>query len=84
MRIAEISTLHRPVPPVGEGSIESLVSTLTEGLVERGHEVTLFASADSETTARLWSPVPLERHRDPNIWDWQVYESFQVREAFRM
>ncbi|MCA9437985.1 MAG: glycosyltransferase, partial [Candidatus Omnitrophica bacterium] len=84
MRIAEISTLHRPVPPVGEGSIESLVSTLTEGLVERGHEVTLFASADSETNARLWSPVPLERHRNPDAWDWQVYEAFQVREAFRM
>ncbi|MCA9431452.1 MAG: glycosyltransferase family 4 protein [Candidatus Omnitrophica bacterium] len=84
MRIAEISTLHRPVPPMGEGSIESLVSTLTEGLVERGHEVTLFASADSETTARLWSPVPLERHRNPAAWDWQIYEAFQVREAFRM
>lgn len=83
MRIAEISTLARPVPPPGEGSIESLVSVITEGLVRRGHEVTLFATADSKTSARLQSPVEGSYAGDPSKWDWQLYESFQVSEAFR-
>ncbi len=83
MRIAEISTLHHPVPPVGAGSVESLVATITEGLVGRGHEVTLFATADSKTTATLKSPVEISYSQDPDKWEWQVYEGFQVREAFR-
>lgn len=83
LRIAEISTLSRPVPPVGEGSVESLVSSITEGLVARGHEVTLFATADSQTSATLCSPVPRSYVDDPAKWDWQLYEAWQVCEAFR-
>ncbi len=81
LRIAEIATLGRPVPPQGEGSVEHLVSIITEGLVQRGHEVTLFARADSKTSARLESPVPTGY--GSGKWDWQLYEGFQVREAFR-
>ncbi len=44
-----------PLPPVRYGGIEFVVSLLTEGLVERGHEVTLFASGDSATAGRLSS-----------------------------
>lgn len=83
MRIAEIATLGRPVPPSGEGSVELLVSLLTEELVGRGHEVTLFALPDSRTAARLVSPVEKSYVDGVEAWDWQVYESFQVREAFR-
>lgn len=82
MRIAMISTLSRPVPPVGEGSVELLVSLLTERLVARGHEVTLFALAGSATAARLLSPVETSYVTDTQKWDWQLYEAFQVREAF--
>jgi glycosyltransferase involved in cell wall biosynthesis len=82
MRIAEISTLFRPVPPPGEGSVESIVHILTEGLVRRGHEVTLYATADSMTTARLESPVEESYSTDTGKWDWQLYEAFQVRRAF--
>lgn len=82
MRIAEISTLARPVPPPGEGSVESLVSAITEGLVARGHDVTLFATAGSRTTAALRSPVPTGYRDDPRMWDWQLYEAYQAREAF--
>src|SRR5690606_23011106 len=57
MRIAIISTLTRPVPPPAEGSVELLVSHLTEFLVRRGHDVTLFALPESKTSARLISPV---------------------------
>ncbi len=83
MRIGMISTLSRPVPPNGEGSVELLVSLLTERLVAKGHEVTLFATADSKTSATLCSPVETSYSTDPGKWDWQMYEAFQVREAFR-
>ncbi|MBN1517763.1 glycosyltransferase family 4 protein [Candidatus Sumerlaeota bacterium] len=83
MRIAEISTLQRPVKPDSTASVESLVYTITEGLVERGHDVTLFALAGSRTSARLQSPVETSYSVDGSKWDWQLYEAYQVREAFR-
>lgn len=57
MRIAQIAPLFESVPPVKYGGTERIVSYLTEELVARGHDVTLFASGDSKTTARLISPV---------------------------
>ena len=56
MRIAEISPPWVKVPPEGYGGIEWIVSLLTEGLVDRGHEVTLYATGDSRTRARLRAP----------------------------
>jgi glycosyltransferase involved in cell wall biosynthesis len=56
MKIAQISPLHESVPPKMYGGTERIVSYLTEELVERGHQVTLFASADSITKAELISP----------------------------
>lgn len=53
MRIAQIAPLFEPVPPPLYGGTERIVSTLTEELVARGHEVTLFASGESRTSARL-------------------------------
>jgi glycosyltransferase involved in cell wall biosynthesis len=53
MRIAMLAPLEIRVPPVAYGGTEVIVSLLTEELVRRGHEVTLFASGDSVTTARL-------------------------------
>ncbi len=82
MRIAQIATLARPVPPAGEGSIEYLVGQLVEELVRRGHEVTLYATADSRTSAALRSPVQTSYVTDAEKWDWQLYELFQAREAF--
>lgn len=55
MKIAQISTPWRRTPPAKYGAIEALVSYLTEELVALGHEVTLFATGDSVTKARLWS-----------------------------
>jgi Glycosyl transferases group 1 len=51
MRIAQVAPLAESVPPEGYGGTERLVSYLTEELVRLGHEVTLFATADSETSA---------------------------------
>lgn len=55
MRIAQVAPLYESVPPYGYGGTERVVSYLTEALVRRGHEVTLFASADSITAAELVS-----------------------------
>ena len=54
LRIAQIAPLYERVPPRLYGGTERVVSNLTEALVERGHDVTLFASGDSETRARLF------------------------------
>ena len=53
MRIGMIAPPWFPLPPQRYGGIEFVVSLLTEGLVERGHDVTLFATGDSTTQARL-------------------------------
>ena len=57
MRIAQVAPLHESVPPRLYGGTERVVSYLTEELVRLGHDVTLFASADSVTSARL-VPAP--------------------------
>lgn len=56
MQIAQVAPLYESVPPTLYGGTERIVSYLTEELVERGHDVTLFASGDSVTSARLVSP----------------------------
>ena len=64
MRIALLSPVWFPVPPDRYGGIEAVVSLLTEGLVERGADVTLFASGDSVTSAPLvhaFDEAPSER-----------------------
>jgi glycosyltransferase involved in cell wall biosynthesis len=53
MKIAILSPVWFPVPPTGYGGIELVVSLLTDGLVDAGHDVTLFASGDSLTKAQL-------------------------------
>jgi glycosyltransferase involved in cell wall biosynthesis len=58
MRIAQVAPLYEAVPPTLYGGTERVVSLLTEELVRRGHDVTLFASGDSKTAARLVSVTP--------------------------
>ena len=53
MNIAQLAPPFETIPPVGYGGTERVVHTLTEELIRRGHEVTLFASGDSQTSARL-------------------------------
>ncbi len=55
MRIAVLSPVWFPVPPTGYGGIEWVVSLLADGLADAGHDVTLFASGDSRTHAKLAS-----------------------------
>lgn len=59
MRIAQLAPLYEAVPPRGYGGTELAVHHVTEELVRRGHDVTLFAAGDSRTSARLVAPVPV-------------------------
>lgn len=58
MRVAEIAPPWLPVPPSGYGGIEMVVDLLARGLEREGHDVTLFASDGSESTARVVTPLP--------------------------
>jgi glycosyltransferase involved in cell wall biosynthesis len=69
MRIAQVAPLAEPVPPVLYGGTERVVSVLTEELVRRGHEVTLFASGDSQTSAELVPCAPRGLRLDPTVKD---------------
>jgi glycosyltransferase involved in cell wall biosynthesis len=69
MRIAQIAPLHEAVPPKLYGGTERVVSYLTEELVAIGHQVTLFASGDSVTSARLHAVWPHSLRLDPAMRD---------------
>jgi len=69
MRIAQIAPPIESVPPRLYGGTERIVSYLTEELVHMGHEVTLFASGDSMTSARLIECVPQALRLDVNVRD---------------
>ena len=66
MRIAQVAPLYESVPPKLYGGTERVVSYLTEELVRLGHDVTLFASGDSATNARLVPACDRALWRDPN------------------
>lgn len=69
MRIAQVAPLYEPVPPRGYGGTERVVSWLTEELVRQGHNVTLFASGDSLTRARLVPVCPVSLRTNPTCRD---------------
>ena len=69
MKIAQIAPLAESVPPRLYGGTERIVSYLTEELVAQGHDVTLFASGDSETSARLVKCTPAALRLNPAVRD---------------
>lgn len=69
MRIAQIAPLFESVPPRLYGGTERVVSYLTEELVRQGHQVTLFASGDSMTSAELVACTPRALRLDPDARD---------------
>ncbi|MGA2473541.1 MAG: glycosyltransferase family 4 protein [Acidimicrobiales bacterium] len=81
MRIAVLAPISWRVPPRHYGPWELFASLLTEGLVSRGHDVTLFASGDSETSARLCSVIPRGWSEDPSV-DPKVAECLHISEVF--
>jgi glycosyltransferase involved in cell wall biosynthesis len=83
MRIAQIAPPFQSVPPSGYGGTERVVSLLTEELVRRGYDVTLFASGDSTTSARLVPTVDTALWRDTDIRDPLVYWTVTASLAFK-
>ena len=77
MRIGQISPLFESVPPRCYGGTERVVHYLTEELVRRGHDVVLFASGDSCTSAELFASVP-EALRQASNGDPMAPEFIQV------
>jgi glycosyltransferase involved in cell wall biosynthesis len=69
MKIAQVAPLIEAVPPKFYGGTERVVAYLTDALVELGHEVTLFASGDSETKAKLAPMWPQALRLDPTVHD---------------
>lgn len=80
MRIAILSSVAWRTPPLDYGPWERVASLLTEGLVARGEDVTLFATADSRTAARLESVLPHGYATDPTM-DGRVWEAMHVGHA---
>ena len=81
LRIAMVAPVAQSVPPVRSGSVETVTAVLTEGLVARGHDVTLFATADSTTSATLHATCDRGYHDDPALWPWELCELFNLAAA---
>ena len=84
MRIAQVSPLYESVPPKAYGGTERVVSYLTEELVKLGHDVTLFASGDSVTAARLVAPCKRALRMDPRVTDPLAHHYVMLEEVFEM
>jgi glycosyltransferase involved in cell wall biosynthesis len=82
MRIAQIAPLWERVPPPGYGGIELVVGLLTDELVRRGHEVTLFASGDSITDAKLESVHPQALRLDSTVKEYGIYEMLNLSRVY--
>ncbi|MEB3295131.1 MAG: glycosyltransferase family 4 protein [Synechococcales bacterium] len=82
MRIAQIAPLWERVPPPAYGGIELVVGLLTDELVRRGHDVTLFASGDSITLAKLEAIHPRAMRLDPEVKEYGVYEMLQLSQVY--
>lgn len=83
MKIAQIAPLWERVPPFRYGGIELIVSLLTDELVRRGHDVTLFASGDSITKAKLKSVHNQALRLDPSIKEGGLYEQMMLFEIYK-
>lgn len=82
LRIAQIASVSTAVEPGAGESIQQLVGLLCDELVDRGHEVTLFATGDSSTKADLRFHYERGYEYDEELWDWQFTEYMHVGQAY--
>src|SRR5574337_410010 len=83
MRIAQVAPLYESVPPHKYGGTERVVSFLTEELVRRGHDVTLFASGDSRTAAKLVAGCPQALRLDKRSVDKMAPQFLLLERVFK-
>jgi len=81
LKIAHIAPVATTIPPQKSGSVELMTSLLTEGLVARGHDVTLFATADSTNRAKLFAIYAHGYWHDENMWPWELCEMLNLAAA---
>jgi glycosyltransferase involved in cell wall biosynthesis len=81
LRIAVVAPVAQSVPPARSGSVESVTALLVGGLVEQGHDVTLFATGSSRTPAKLHATFARGYHEDPDLWPWEVCELMNLAAA---
>ncbi len=86
MRIAQIAPIIERIPPRKYGGTERVIHALTEELVKKGHDVTLFASGDSETSAKLVSvyPRPLREVKIENLYGANAWTLLNIGLAYKM
>ena len=68
LRIAQVVSLQESIPPKGKNGLEFMVHYLTEELVKRGHDVTLFATKNSKTSAKLVDVLPDPAAKKKDFW----------------
>src|SRR5881275_812966 len=83
MRIAQVAPLYESVPPKYYGGTERVVSYLTEELVRQGHDVTLFASGDSETKAHLVAACRRSLRMDKHCVDRMAHHYVMLEHVFQ-
>jgi glycosyltransferase involved in cell wall biosynthesis len=83
MKIAQVSPLAERVPPIGYGGTERIVAFLSDELIKKGHEVTLFASGDSLTRGRLVAASERALRSDPAIEDALAHDVLQLEQVLR-
>jgi glycosyltransferase involved in cell wall biosynthesis len=81
LRIAVVAPVAQRIPPARSGSVESVTALLVEGLVQAGHDVTLFATGTSETTAALHVTFARGYREDPDLWPWEMCELLNIAAA---
>ncbi len=83
LKIAQIAPLWVPIPPKKYGGIERIIFFLTEELIKKGHDVTLFASGDSKTSAKLVSVYPRGLLKDKIPWTDPFWNLENLSEVFK-
>jgi glycosyltransferase involved in cell wall biosynthesis len=81
LRIAQVGPVATSIPPRRSSSVELMTSLLTEGLVARGHDVTLFATGTSQTAARLHATFAQGYAEDSSLWPWEACELLNLAAA---
>jgi len=81
LRIAQVGPMATSIPPSGSSSVELFTSLLTEGLVARGHSVTLFATGTSRTSATLHATLSKGYGEDLSAWPWELCELLNLSAA---
>jgi glycosyltransferase involved in cell wall biosynthesis len=74
LRIAHIAPVATTIPAPKHGSVEQVTALLTEELVRRGHDVTLFATGNTDTSARLHAVFQVGYWESSDMWPWEHYE----------